>query len=203
MIQIQRDLGWIRGFNKWIRCFQTLYMWIMLVFEISTKKKFQNLGRFHDLWAISITLVTALSPLYVSPAGLWDPTNIYWSSSISKIKAWPLMCARVSNHFYDLPVLNSIVYSLLPHLVKSESSSFLSEWRHHHLVSIYLLIAAGHGDHLDPAWYLAFIMHLRFKRGLRKTLSAFSTPPQKFLHDPPSAFTWDQVNPPEKRPSCT
>lgn len=117
------------------------------------------------------------------------------------IKALPLMCARVSNHFYDLPVLTAIVYSLLPHLVKSGSSSFLSEWRHHHLVSIHLLIAAGYGDHLGPAWYLAFIMHLRFKRGLCKTVSPLYAP-QKFLHDPPSAFTGDQVNPPEKRPSC-
>lgn len=101
------------------------------------------------------------------------------------------------------PVFTSIVHSLLPHLVKSGSSSFLSEWRHHHLVSIHVLIAAGYGDHLGLAWYLAFIMALRFKRNLRKTLSAFSTPPKKYLHDPPSTFTGDQVNPPEKRPSCT
>lgn len=108
------------------------------------------------------------------------------------------MCARASNHFYDLPVLTSIVYSLLPHLVKPWSSSFLSEWRHHHLVSIHLLIAAGYADHLGPAWYLAFIMPQRFKRGLGKNTVGLSAPP-KYL----SAFTGDQVNPPEKRPSCT
>lgn len=118
-------------------------------------------------------------------------------------KLLPLLCARAfqsllwSPTFYPL----SIVYSLLPHLVKSGSSFFLSEWRQHHLVSIHLLIAAGNGDHLVPAWYLAFIMLLRFKRGLSKTLSASSTPPD-YLHDPPSAFTADQVNPPEKRPGC-
>lgn len=94
------------------------------------------------------------------------------------IKGLLLMCARVPGHFYDLPLLTSIVHSLLPHLVKSGSSSFLSERRHRHLVSIHLLIAAGYGDHLGQAWYLAFIMHLRFKRGLSKTLSAFFTPPR-------------------------
>lgn len=85
---------------------------------------------------------------------------------------------------------------------KSGSSSFLSELLHHHLVSIHLLIAAGYGDHLCPAWYLAFLMPPRLKRGLCKTLSASSAPP-KYLHDPPSTFTGDQVNPPEKRPGCT
>lgn len=116
------------------------------------------------------------------------------------MKALPLTCAIVSNHFYDLPVLASFVYSLLPHLVKSRSSSSLSEWRHHHLVSIRLLIAAGYGYHLGSALYLAFIMHLPFKRGVRiEHCQPFLHAPQTFLHDPPSAFTGDQVNPPEKK----
>ena len=96
-------------------------------------------------------------------------------------KALPLTCAIVSNHFYDLPVLASFVYSLLPHLVKSRSSSSLSEWRLHHLVSIHLLIAAGYGYHLGLALYLAFIMHLPFKGGLRKEHCQPSLqPPQNF-----------------------
>lgn len=83
----------------------------------------------------------------------------------SLIKALPPMCAKQSNHFYDLPLSTSIVYSLLLCLVKSGSSSFLTEWHHHHLVSIHLLIAAGYGDHLGPGWYLAFIMpHVLHKR---------------------------------------
>lgn len=83
-----------------------------------------------------------------------------------------------------------------------KSSSFSAEWRHRHLVSIHLLIAAGYGDQLGLAWYLAFIMPLCFKRGLRKYCQS-SLHPQKCPHDPPSAFRGDQVNPPEKRPSCT
>lgn len=159
------------------------------------------------LRAMSITLVSVdfVFPVLMSTLRAlrsYTQLLILLHLTLCLIKALLLMCARPSNHFYDLPVLTSIVHSLLSHLVKSGSSSFLSEWRHHHLVSIHLLIAAGYGDHLGPAWYLAFIMPLRFKRGLRKTLSAFSTP-TKYLHDPPSAFTGDQVNPPEKRPSST
>ena len=93
------------------------------------------------------------------------------------IKAFPLMCTRASNHFYDLLVLTSIVYSVLLHLMKSGSSFFPPEWHHRHLVSIHLLIAAGYGYQLGPAWYLAFTMPPHFKRDLHKTLSAFSTPP--------------------------
>lgn len=127
---------------------------------------------------------------------------IFLHLGLCLIKALSLMCARPSSHFYRLPVLTSIVYSSLPHLVKSKSSSFLAQWHRHHLVSIHLLIASGYGDQLGLAWYLAFIMPLRFKRGLRKYCQP-SLHPQKCLHDPPSAFTGDQVNPPEKRPSYT
>lgn len=75
---------------------------------------------------------------------------------------------RPSNHSCDLPGLTSIVYSFLPHVVKSKSSSFLTEWYRHHLVSIHLLIAAGYGDQLGLAWYLAFIMPLCFKSSFYK-----------------------------------
>lgn len=140
------------------------------------KKKFQNVDRYRDLRGISITLVSVVRMSTLR--AVRSDTHLL-ILCLCLIKASPLMCARASNRFYDLPVLTSIVCSLLPHLVKSGSSSFLSEWRHHHLVSIHLLIAAGYGDHLGPAWYLAFIMPRRFKRGLCKTLSASSALPPK------------------------
>lgn len=111
---------------------------------------------------------------------LRDPAHVLirLSLGLCVIKASPMICASVFDQFYELLFLTSIMCSLVPHVVKFESSYFLFEWRHRHLVSIHLLIAAGYGDQLGPVWYLAFIMPLcPLKRGLRKTPSAFSTPP--------------------------
>lgn len=82
------------------------------------------------------------------------------------------------------PSLTYILHSVELHLVKRKKKypppPFFSpsELRHHHLVSIHLLIAGGHGDQLGLALCLAFLMPLCFKRGPCKILSAFATPPR-------------------------
>lgn len=98
-----------------------------------SKNKLQNVSRYHDRRAMPLTLVIVgfVSLVLMSTLrALRSYTHllILLHLGLCLIKASPLMCARASNHFYDLPVLTSIVYSLLPYLVKSGSSSFLSEW---------------------------------------------------------------------------
>lgn len=81
------------------------------------------------------------------------------------IKVLPLMCSIVQLLLWS-PSFN-LHCVFIPAPLGKIQVLLLSSWMAHHLVSIHLLIAAGYGDHLGPAWYLAFIMPLCFKRALK------------------------------------
>lgn len=125
--------------------------------EVSTREPVQGAGGLPPLFATAGAGGAQLWRFSAPPGGSRVPLILIF-------QVWdpPLILSGALHHFYDVLIRCRLNRTLLR--------------RGRHLVPVHLLIAAGAGGHLGRPPASAFIMHLGLKRGL----SAFSTPPQHF-----------------------